>query len=288
MVRTGAVWILVAATLSASAVTAWQSKPTFDVASVKVQPQASQNDGVLAFLSLSPSMTYRAGRFRAENASALWLIMQAYGPAYRHRDQIVGLTDWLDRERFMIEATVSDDASPGTGWVIPEPVLSMLQSLLETRFQLRVKQELRERPVYALVRSRKDGRLGDGLRASKDDCTTTVDLSPKDPGFRRDCVGQLRIDGIKLVGRPMNELVGFLTGRVNRLVIDETGLTGNFDVDLAYEVPKMAGINSAAAVAEFSAGVFTGVQEDLGLRLESTVRPIPVLVIEHIERPTAN
>jgi uncharacterized protein (TIGR03435 family) len=287
MVRTGAVWIVVA-TLGVSAVVARQSKPSFDVASVKAQPQASLDSGLLAVLAQSPFMTYRAGRFRAENVTPTWLLMHAYRPTYRHRDQFVGLTGWLDRERFVIEATVSGVDSAGNGAVIPETVLNMLQSLLESRFQLRVKQERRERPVYALVRSRKDGRLGDGLRASKDDCTTTVDLRPGDPGFRRDCIGQLRVDGIKLVARPIDELVQFLTSRVNRLVIDETGLTGTFDVDLAYEVPKMAGINSAAAVAEFSAGVFTAVQEDLGLKLESTVRPIPVLVIEHIERPTAN
>jgi uncharacterized protein (TIGR03435 family) len=274
--------------LGVSSVTAWQSKPTFEVASVRTQPQSSLDGGLAAALAQMPFMTFQGGRFRAENATAVWLLMHAYGPEYRHRDQIVGQSDWLDREQFAIEATVSEIASSGDGSVIPETVLSMLQSLLETRFQLRVKQELRERPVYVLVRSRKDGRLGDGLKASKDDCTTTLGTRPGDPGFRRDCLGQRRFDGIKLVARPIDELVRFLTSRVNRLVIDETGLTGTFDVDLAYDVPKLAGINSAAAVAEFSAGVFTAVQEDLGLKLESTTRPIPVLIIERIERPSAN
>jgi len=286
MARTAVVWMLLTM-LGVSSVTAWQSKPTFEVASVKVQPQAPV-DGLLAALAQSPSMTFQGGRFRAENATVIWLLLHAYGSKYRHRDQIVGTSDWLDRDRFVIEATAAGIAASSSKSLMPETVLAMLRNLLETRFQLRVKEELRDRPVYALVRSRKDGRLGEGLRASKDDCTTTVDARPGDPAFRKDCIGQLRVDGIKLVARPIDELVRFLTGRVNRLVIDETGLTGTFDVELAYDVPKVAGINSAAAVAEFSAGVFTGVQEDLGLKLESTTRPIPVLIIEHIERPSAN
>lgn len=286
MVQPSAVCILVVL-LGVCSVTARQAKPTFEVASVKVQPQASA-EGIPAIVAQAPFMTFQGGRFRAGNATATWLLMRAYGHEYRLPDQIVGRSEWLDQQRFEIEATSPMTASSGSPSIIPEPVLGMLRTLLETRFQLRVKQELRERPVYALVRARKDGRLGEGLRASTEDCTTTVDARPGEPGFRKDCIGQLRIDGVKLVGRPMDELVRFLTSRVGRLVLDETALTGTFDVELWYDVPKVPANISPAGVAEFSAGVFTGVQEDLGLKLESVVRPVPVLVIEHIERPSAN
>ena len=178
--------------------------------------------------------------------------------------------------------------SSRAGSAVPDSVRGMLRNLVDTRFSLRVSHEMRELPVYTLVRARKDGQLGAGLRASKEDCTTTVDARPGEPGFRNECLPRVRIDGIKLVGRPMDELVRFLMGRLGRLVIDETGLTGTFDVELSYEVPKTLAGNSRAAVAEFSAGIFTGVQEDLGLRLESKPRPIPVLVIQHIERPSPN
>ena len=261
---------------------------TFEVASVRLQPQESPAGGLAAMIAQVPYMRFDGNRFRAVNMTAARLILEAYGPDYRQRDQIEGGPGWLDQERFQIEALAPAVESSRNGSAIPEAVRGMLRNLFETRFNLRVSREMRERSVYTLVRARTDGRLGEGIRASKEDCTTSVDARPGEPGFRKDCLGQLRTNGIKLVGRPMEELVRFLTSRLNRPVVDETGLTGTFDVELFYEVPKTIANSSPAGIAEFSAGILTAVQEKLGLRLESKVRPTPALLIQHIERPSPN
>lgn len=261
---------------------------TFEVASVRVQPQESAAGGIAGMLAQVAYMRFYGNRFRAVNMTAARLILEAYGPEYRQRDQIEAGPGWLDQERFQIEALAPAMESPRTGSAVSEAVRGMLRNLLETRFNLRVSRETRERPVYTLVRARTDGRLGEGIRASKEDCTTSVDARPGEPGFRKDCLGQLRANGIKLVGRPIDELVRFLTGRVGRPVIDETGLTGTFDVELFYDVPKTITNSSPAGTAEFSSGIFNAVHEKLGLKLEPRIRPTPMLLIQNIERPSPN
>lgn len=262
--------------------------PTFEVASVRVQPQESAAGGIAGMLAQLSSVRFEGNRFRVVNMTAARLILEAYGPEYRQRDQIEGGPGWLDQERFQIEALAPAMESPRTGSAVPEAVRGMLRNLLETRFNLRVSRETRERPVYTLVRARTDGRLGEGIRASKEDCSTSVDLRPGEPGFRKHCLGQLRINGIQLVGRPIDELVRFLTSRVGRPVIDETGLTGTFDVELFYDVPKTITNSSPAGTAEFSSGISNAVPEKLGLKLEPRIRPTPMLLIQHIERPSPN
>jgi len=260
--------------------------PTFEVASIKRQRQDPPANGLFAALARYPYVTFKGGRFSAGNMTAAGLILEAYGRQYRHRDQIQGGPGWLDQEEFQIEALAPVVDSPPSGSAIPEPVIAMLRNLLETRFKLRVTREMRERPVYALVRARKD-RLGAGIRASRDDCPS-MQARLGEAGFRKECIPQIRSGGIKMVGQPMEEFLRLLTVRVGRLIINETGLTGNVDVDLAWEVqPPPRGAPPGNFVALNSA-IFAAVQDDLGLKLESRVTPVPVLVIEHLERPSEN
>jgi uncharacterized protein (TIGR03435 family) len=261
---------------------------SFEVASVKIQRQEPQAGGPAGMIAQLPFMRLDGNRFRAANMTAARLLLEAYGPAYRQRDQIEGGPGWIDQDRFQIEALAPGVESSPNGSAVPESVRGMLRNLLATRFNLRVRPESRERPVYILVRARSDKRLGEGIRSTNDDCTTSVDARPGEPGFRKDCLGQVRIDGIKLVARPLDELVRFLASRLGKPVIDETGLSGRFDIDLFYDVRKTLGNVSPAGIAEFSSGMFVAVQERLGLKLETKVRPTPVLLIERIERPSAN
>jgi|SRR5687767_5180339 len=186
--------------------------PTFEVASVRVQPQESAAGGIAGMLAQLSSVRFEGNRFRVVNMTAARLILEAYGPEYRQRDQIEGGPGWLDQERFQIEALAPAMESPRTGSAVPEAVRGMLRNLLETRFNLRVSRETRERPVYTLVRARTDGRLGEGIRASKEDCSTSVDLRPGEPGFRKHCLGQLR---------NQRDPVGGATHRRTRPIPDE-------------------------------------------------------------------
>jgi len=87
--------------------------------------------------------------------------------------------------------------------------------------------------------------------------------------------------------------VNLLAGPLNRPVINKTGLTGRYDIDLHYapgsgQVPSVETVESAQSDSPTEASLFTAIQEQLGLRLESTKGPVEMLIIDHIERPREN
>ena len=257
---------------------------TFELASIKVQPPPREPGTSLQdSLARTPYMTFRGDRLRAANATAAWLIREAYGHDYRLREQVLEGPEWLDQDRFEIDA-VARDAAPGIDSA-PPAVLEMLRSLLQTRFKLRVRPETREGPVYALVRARADGRLGTGIRVSREDCTELVEMRNGERVPRRECIPQPGGDRYRRIGQPMERFVQSLERRVGRPVINETGLSGPVDLD----IPRSASSNfTALNRIDVDSGLFTALEEVMGLRLESRRAPIPVLVVEHIERPTGN
>src|SRR5262249_13906917 len=148
--------------------------------------------------------------------------------AYRVQEfQIIGGPDWINAERFNLEATYTEVAA---GW--PTRTDLMLRTLLTERFKLVVHDETRERPVYALVLARADGRLGPQLQKSTRDCATAKGPegcgSSVGPGF------------IRSRGRTMAQFAESLarltnTGpSLNRLIIDRTGLEGLYEVTLKF------------------------------------------------------
>jgi uncharacterized protein (TIGR03435 family) len=153
----------------------------------------------------------------------------------------------------------------------------MLRELLAERLALKVHTERRELPVYALVRATRDGALGrqlntsSGCQSSTTDRTVPVDMQ---------CRVRAGFDGLTRKGVSMAGLASLLTPIAGPPVADRTGLTGEFDFQLRY---------AADPVSESKfPSVFAAVQEQLGLKLESTRAPIEVVVIDHVERPTAN
>ena len=258
---------------------------TFEVPSIKVQPHDRPGESLQDSLARTQYMTFRGNRFRAANATAAWLIREAYGHDYRLREQILGGPEWLDQDRFEIDAVVRDVKPVEIDLAPPNAVLEMLRSLLQTRFKLRVRQDMREGSVYALVRARGDGRLGAGIRVSGVDCTELAEERNGERVAKRECIPQFGGDRFRRLGSPMESFVQSLERRVGRLVINETGLSGPVDLD----VPSSAASNfTALNRAGPDSELFTALTEVLGLKLESRRAPIPVLVVEHIERPAEN
>jgi uncharacterized protein (TIGR03435 family) len=144
----------------------------------------------------------------------------------------------------------------------------LLRSLLEDRFKLRVHRHQRQMPIYALVRARSDGGLGPRFKPSTPDC---FQESAK-CGFTGGPVGRIKADAIT-----MDILTQLLGNASDRIVVDRTGLQGGFAIDLEWSPDQTASDKSA---------IFTAVQEQLGLKLESTRGPVDVLVIDHVEEPT--
>jgi bla regulator protein BlaR1 len=264
-----------------------QPRPTFEVASVK--PNES---GQLAMPSGTRGRTYTATNIALRN-----VIAAAYGLP---TDRVVGGPSWLgspsvDRrfvggDRFDISAKLPEGTNANQ-------VPAMLRTLLSDRFKLTVHTESREAPIYALVVARNDGRLGSQLRKASIDCeaagtvipapdaTATVipELKPEE---QNRC--QLEVGG-EIVGRGqrLSALARTLSLFADHPVVDRTGLIGGYDFELRF--PELnTGPDGAGAGAGPVTGIFTALQEQLGLKLESIRGPLDFIVIDHVERPSEN
>lgn len=209
--------------------------------------------------------------------------------------QISGGPAWLDSVHYDV---VAKPAAKPQQTEIP----LMLQSLLEDRFQLMLHHETKELPIYALVVARKDGKLGSRLTKSKEGSCTPPDASKPPPLLKPGerptlgCGGSMMgPGGVTAVSVPIANLVPGLSRLLGRTVVDKTGLPGNFDINLEWtpddsqssqflppDAPRPAPSNAAGP------SIFTALQEQLGLKLESQKGPVDVLIIERAEKPSEN
>jgi uncharacterized protein (TIGR03435 family) len=216
------------------------------------------------------------GRFVGRNVTGSDLVASAYG--LRLQGQIVGAPDWFSRARFDVEAA-AEKAEAGAGW---DRLMMMLRTLLEDRFGLKARAETREVPAYAL-------RRGPALRLTP---ARFEDCAPPPTGF---CGGFQTGPG-RVTGRHVSvgQVAALLTGRTGRMVIDETGIDGRYDLELTWtpeNAPPPGGPTPDGSAAPFDPSgpsIFTAVREQLGLRLDTTRGPMQVLVIESVHRPSDN
>jgi uncharacterized protein (TIGR03435 family) len=252
----------------------------FEVASVK--EHIAPGDG--SFVGRRPG-----GRFAAENASLREIIEYAYE---LQAFQLVGSLAPADGARWDITATLGATAAQAG----PEAIVPAVRALLADRFALATHRETRTMPVYALRLARADGAPGPGLKRSAVDCPALMAAArgggPPPPEARA-CGYRGRVGGLQANGMPLSELGVALAGRVARAIVDQTGLTGTWDLALTYapesaQIP--AGTLSAGAPAPAgnpdAPSLFTALQEQLGLRLVSTNAPVEVLVVDRVSRPS--
>jgi uncharacterized protein (TIGR03435 family) len=254
------------------------AQATFDAASVK--PNRSGFPG--------GTTDFRPGQFVAVNQTLRFILVAAYGlEDYR----IIGGPAWIDRDRFDVQARA---ALPVTR---PE-AMPMLRALLEERFALKAHTERREQPAYALVVNRA-GTGVSGLRPAS--AAACVDRGPQprrvEPGELPSC-GLLPARPGGLSGRsvPLELLATQLSPLVRRPVLDRTGLSGPFDIDLEWEIDEA----QRAALARLlpdrpleppnpdRPGLFGALQEQLGLKLDPIRAPLDVLMIDAVAHPTEN
>jgi uncharacterized protein (TIGR03435 family) len=250
--------VMAMATATLQGQTARRDSPAFEVASVK--PNKS-GDASLR-LDIQPG-----GRFIAANIPLKQFIRAAYTLQLH---QIADAPAWVDSERFDITAisdrdlTVSTPWTPGGRYAL---VQLMMQSLLADRFKMVSHIEERQAQGYELVLH----RPGDSskLTPANRPCETACGMRPGP--------GTLAARGV-----PMPTLAEFLSQVTGRLVTDGTGVAGNFDLDLKWTPEAQLRPDSEAP------SVFTALQEQLGLRLEPRRGPLTVLVVDSIDRPTAD
>jgi uncharacterized protein (TIGR03435 family) len=180
-------------------------------------------------------------------------------------------------------------------------LIIMLRNLLADRFKLVVHTEMRETAVYALVLARSDGRLGPQLRRSTVDCAALLasfkekkETPPNTINGRPSCGTQTRAGTMMTTATTMADFVRNLAPMAGRPIVDRSGLTGPFDIDLTW-APEQQPFDSAQgrgapgttpAPDSDRPSLVTAVQEQLGLKLDSQRLPFETLVIDSAERPT--
>jgi uncharacterized protein (TIGR03435 family) len=270
-------------------VPAAQAPVSFDAASVKPNTSGERNTSVRRL---------PGGRFTATNVPAALLVQMAYQLQPFHMQ---GAPPWLRSDRFDVVAKLEGDpAPPAVGSTEPDQMLLALRTLLADRFKLSVHWDTQELPIYALVLARADGRLGPNIRPAAVDCTAAAaasaaaakegkTLNPNTPD-RVSCGYRNSRGRIMFGGYPLSFFANGLANEVARSVVDRTGLAGNWDFELTYarDAVRQPDVTDPAPanVDPDGASLFTALQEQLGLKLESTKGPVRVLVIDRIEHPT--
>ena len=248
-----------------------QDPRRFEVATIKpADPNASGQ-----FIRL-PS----AGRISVTNMTLLQLIRFAYAEGLGTNLEITGGPNWLDKDRYDVEAKVEGTATPAE-------LRLMLRTLLAERFGLKSHPDSKEVNVFAMVLARSDGKLGPKVQPWDGKCNGREPPPAQPKGPR--CSAFFRPPGLVMEGVSMAVVADMLSTpvvNVGRLVVDRTGLSGEFNMQLEFQFRPPG--TPAAADDTFAPSLFTAVQEQLGLKLQPAKGTAEMLVVDQAEKPTEN
>jgi len=257
---------------------------SFEAASIKRNVSGAEN------WALNPRPT---GQFTVTNGRVAELVQAAF---LVQDYQIDGLPDWTRSERYDIVAKLDAAiaARPQPDGYDPTWALA-LRSLLIERLRLAIHRETVQKPVYALVRARRDGTLGPSLKPAEFDCDALREQAvaaarrggtpPATNTPDRVRCGMRSTNGrILSGGSGLAEFRAALSRMVGRPVLDRTNLDGRYDFELTYATE--AQLKSGQPVD--APDLFTALVEQLGLKLESTTGPVEMVIVDRIERPTAD
>ena len=248
---------------AAPAAAASSASPAFDVAVIR--PNPSDMTGHSHIWSAASD-----GYIKAQNVTAMDLIRYAFNiPETR----ISGGPDWMRATKWDMEAksdsAIDDQLRALDSAKAREQKQHMLQALLADRFGLKVHQETRQLPIYALVVA----KGGPRFQPSKINGTTVSNGS-----------NQITVKGSDHTLALLAEQMSWSLGRI---VVDKTGLDGRYELSLKW-TPDDAPGGTGTAPADTGPSIFTAIQEQLGLKLESQKGPVQILVIDRIETPSEN
>ncbi len=281
---------LAAATVTASAqqTPAGGGSQGFEVATLRQNASGERGGGIRRL---------PGGRVTVTNMPARGLIAFAYQLG---QYQLVGGPSWLADDHFDIAAKMEGNPEwegPGSGR--PDPIQLAMRALLAERFKLKVHTESRELDAYALVLV-KPGVTGPALTPSTTDCKALAEQARRGqlrPGPPQPVNGIVpcsimgRIGQISFDGFPMSQAAGMMVGQAGRPVVDRTGLSGNWQFLLTFAQDRPIGAplppgEALPAPDPNAPSFFTALQEQLGLKLESTKAPFDVTVIDAAEHPS--
>lgn len=261
----------------------------YDVASIKPNKSSGMRQMI--------RMMYRPDGLSATNVTLQMLITQAYGV---NDFQLSGAPEWMKSDHYDVEAKMEKSLADQLKGLTPEQGRPkrqhMMQALLADRCKLTLHRETRELPVYALV----VGKNGAKVHEAKPGDAYANGFQ----GFEGHPLGAglwvMNRGGpttITSQGVAISQVVELLSQQLGRTVLDRTGLTGKYDFTLEWkpeeDTPVFNGPNGGAppnAATPGSSGpsLFTAIQEQLGLKLDSQKGPVEILVIDRIEKPSEN
>jgi len=256
MMRTVAMMLLVTTSAEAMAYQATDphaSLPVYDVSSVKpTRPDTTDRD----------SSFNSSARYTGKNLDIMDLLRTSFG---MQEYLILGLPDWSRKQRFDLEAKVSDLDPEAAKNLTLDQRREMLRTVIEERFHLKWHRETREMPIYELQVSKTGSKLA---------LTTT-----------KGTMSGIRNRGNEMDGMncAMSVLAGALSNRVNRAVVDKTYLKGRYDFTL-----KFTPDDQPASADNDSPSLFTAMPEQLGLKLQPARGMLTVLVIDSVSMPTTD
>jgi uncharacterized protein (TIGR03435 family) len=240
------------------------ANPNFEVATVKPSKPGAQGK----------YFTFRAGHFITFNTDLNDLIAFAYG---LHPKQIIDAPAWFGTDLFDIEAKPDAEGRPST-----KQMSAMAQKLLEDRFQQKFHHEKRELPVYVI-----------SVASGGPKMTKSASAPTDTPSFFFRALGDLTVRN-----QNMNDFATWMqNGVMDRPVVDQTGLTDRYDFQLKWtpDESQFAAFRSIGAVvppptdsATAPPLLYTAITEQLGLKMGPAKVPVDVIVIDHVEKPSAN
>lgn len=257
----------------------------YDVASIK--PNKSGTNMV--------RLMFRPDGLSATNGTLQMLIHAAYRV---ESNQISGAPNWVNTERYDIEAKMDSATAEELHKLSEDERLierqRMLQALLAERFKLTIHRESKELPIYALVVA----KGGPKFQEAKPGDTYPNGIKGPD-GHGGAGLMFMGREGLTAQGIPIANLVGHLSRQLGRNVVDKTGLTGKYDFTLKWTPDESEGAmfrgpdggqpaTGSAPPESSGPSIFTALQEQLGLKLESEKGPVEIIVIDHVEKPTEN
>jgi uncharacterized protein (TIGR03435 family) len=191
------------------------------------------------------------------------MLMVAYGI---QKKQIANAPDWVNTKEWEVNGELDADGMPDI-----RQIRVLVRKLLVDRFKLVAHTEQREMPVYALTVTKGGAKLE----------KSTADPNGLPDERDRQSAGE---SSVEFKNVPIGQLVTLLDFRLDRPVVDRTGLAGRYDFALKYTMDE----TRAPVEGNPAPGVFTALQEQLGLKLEPMKAAADVIVIDKVEQPEAN
>jgi uncharacterized protein (TIGR03435 family) len=266
-----------------------QAPLEFEVASIKRNTTNTFASG--------PPPNPASGQVAMTNVPVQTIILRGY-PLQTLPVQVLGLPDWAESERY-------DVVAKGKPGATQEEQQQMWRALLLDRVKLQAHYDTRERPGYNLIFARNDKRLGPDLQPSSLDCTKPPEpfnLAGQPNEKAVEAMAMARCSLLMMMSPTVQQVMSggmtiaaiarMISGSAGRPVIDRTALDGMYSVRLRFAregaTITPAGIQAPSTPTDEVPSLFTAVQEQLGLKLESATVQGQVLVVDHIERPTEN